>query len=172
VRPLAASTGAGAGFTRTIHRGVIFQAEPGWNVARFELLPGARAAVDPRAGASRHLWQASGHCAWQENTFAVGAGGLLEYLPDPVIPLCGFCLPSSSTQFAPGAGCRAVCLGGGGARREAHGECFGYESFGWGSGRCWRPPEAAVRPLPVAVEQGLLLTPARRPLLSVARLGP
>ena len=132
-----------------------------------ELLPGARAQLTT-TGASRIYGRRQG-IAWQENTFAVGAGGLLEYLPDPVIPYAGSAY-RQRTQFVlgPDAGLFAWEMVAPG--REAHGECFGYESFGWE----WEvlvASEAAVRPLPIAVER-VLLEPARRPLLSVARLGP
>ncbi len=98
----------------------------------------------------------------QSSEIAVGENGLLEYLPDPVIPFAGARFSQrTSIRLASGAGLfwwEILAPG-----REARGEIFEYESVEFktdlvGAGR------------PVAVEC-VRLEPKKRGLTSIARLG-
>src|SRR5215207_4524182 len=108
---------------------------------------------------SRH----GARAARQLTRISVGAGGLLEYLPDPLIPFAGSRYQQETTvELAAGAGLfwwETVAPG-----REARGELFAYE-------RLRLRTDIAADGTPFALER-IDLEPARRPLDSPLRLGP
>src|SRR5918994_5717378 len=108
---------------------------------------------------SRH----GARAARQLTRLSVGTGGLLEYLPDPLIPFAGSRYRQETTvELAAGAGLfwwETVAPG-----REARGELFAYE-------RLRLKTDIAADGTPVALER-FELEPARRPLDSPLRLGP
>jgi urease accessory protein len=67
--------------------------------------------------------------AVQTNSIIIEEGGLLEYVPDPLIPFAGARFRQETRiQLVPGAGLfwwEILAPG-----REAHGECFAYEEIG------------------------------------------
>ncbi len=101
--------------------------------------------------------------ACQTTEIRVGEAGLLEYLPDPLIPFAGsFYRQTTTIDLAGGAGLmwwETVAPG-----REAMGEVFAYHSL---------ETLLAITAdgQPVALEH-TRLEPARRPLTSPLRLGP
>lgn len=133
-----------------------------------EVDPGARAQLTTTGATRIYRRRAAAGTAIQETRMHVAAGGLLEYLPDPVIPYAG----SSYTQrtqitLEENAGLFAWELMTPG--REAHGECFAYDRL------AWETTVAVVDPAnhqltPIAAERALL-EPALRPLTALARLG-
>jgi len=128
-----------------------------------EIGPGAQAQLTT-AGATRvYRPRASDQMAVQTTTVQVGAGGLLEWLPDPLIPFSGSRFRQETRMMlASGAGLfwwETVAPG-----RVAHGEVFAYHCLEialdlWAEGR------------PIARERARM-EPAFRPLTSPARLGP
>ncbi len=100
--------------------------------------------------------------ASQQTRVEVETGGVLEYLPDPLIPFAG-CRYRQSThiQLAPDAGIfwwETIAPG-----REAYGERFGYE-------RLEMALEINAAGKPIALERYQLL-PQQNALSSLARLG-
>lgn len=101
--------------------------------------------------------------ALQRNEIKVRAKGLLEYLPDPLIPFAGSRFrQETKIDLAQGAGLfwwETVAPG-----REARGELFAYE-------RLEIKLDLTAEGKPVAAER-LRLEPRTRLLASIARLGP
>ena len=130
---------------------------------RVEVGPHATAQLTT-AGATRlYRCRASADEARQTTTVRVGAGALLEYLPDPMIPFAGARFRQETRiDLAEGAGLlwwEVVAPG-----REAHGECFAYDLLEsrfdlYAEGR------------PLALER-IRLEPAVRSPALLARLGP
>jgi urease accessory protein len=115
---------------------------------------GATRVYRPRATAAE---------ARQRTCLTVGAGGLLEYLPDPLIPFAGARYwQQTEIALADDAGLFywEILTPG----REAHGETFAYERV-----RLDLDLTAAGRPL---LLERMVLEPARRPLTATVRLGP
>lgn len=114
-------------------------------------------------GATRIYQHRTGHPdASQQMRVDVGAGGVLEYLPDPLIPFAG-CRYRQSTyiHLAEDAGLfwwETLAPG-----REAHGERFGYE-------RLEMALEIDASGKPIALER-YQLCPQQNPLSSLARMG-
>jgi urease accessory protein len=126
-----------------------------------EVAPGAQAQLTT-TGANRIYRSRDGAAARQRTRVDVGAGGLLEYLPDPTIPFAGAVYEQATRiDLAADAGlCWWEVLAPG---RSAAGESFAYRRLRldldlWAAGR------------PIAIER-LLLEPAERPLSSRARMG-
>lgn len=127
-----------------------------------EVNAGARAQLTS-TGATRVYRHRPGYAtATQHTRFQVAAGGLLEYLPDPLIPYAGARYRQvTEIELADDAGLfywEIITPG-----REAHNELFAYEDLQlhlnlYGGGR------------PLALER-LHLTPATTTLGSPARLG-
>lgn len=114
-------------------------------------------------GATRIYGRRSGHpAATQQTSITVEQGGLLEYLPDLLIPFAGAHYHQQTTiDLAEGAGLfywEVVAPG-----REARAEIFAYEQL-----HLHLDIRAAGRPI---VLERLQLQPALRPLTSPARLG-
>jgi urease accessory protein len=101
--------------------------------------------------------------AEQHAEIHVAEGGLLEYLPDPLIPFAGTCYHQKThIELKPDAGLfwwETIAPG-----REARGESFEYD-------RLQIQLDLTVAGRPVVLER-LRLEPALRPLNTVARLGP
>ena len=101
--------------------------------------------------------------AIQTNTLTIEQNGLLEYLPDPLIPFAGARYQqNTSIELAQNAGLfwwETVAPG-----RLAKGECFEYDVLEMSL-------KISVQGKPIALEH-LKLEPASRPLSSLARLGP
>jgi urease accessory protein len=99
----------------------------------------------------------------QRQSFRVGRGALLEYLPDELIPFAGARYRQETVvELSEGAGLfwwESVAPG-----RAAHGELFKYDSL------LFRL-DLTARGLPLARER-VALEPERRPLQSPVRLGP
>lgn len=128
-----------------------------------EIGPGAQAQLTTTGATRVYRPRASDQTAVQITTMQVGAGGLLEWLPDPLIPFSESRFRQETRiTLASGAGLfwwETVAPG-----RVAHGEVFAYHSL-----------EIA---LDVSAEGRLItrerarMEPAFRPLTSPARLGP
>lgn len=101
--------------------------------------------------------------ARQTTTIHVASGGLLEYLPDPLIPFAGSRYHQETRiTLADGAGLfwwETLAPG-----RTAHGEHFAYDELRMGL-------EISAPDRPLAIER-FQLTPQRQRLSSTARLGP
>ncbi|MEZ4735404.1 MAG: urease accessory protein UreD [Caldilineaceae bacterium] len=115
-------------------------------------------------GATRVYRHRPGHPdATQHNHFHVAPGGLLEYLPDPLIPYAGARYQQMTRiELADDAGLfywEIIAPG-----REAHNELFAYEEV-----HLRLDLHAGGRP--IALER-LQLTPATRSPASLARFGP
>jgi urease accessory protein len=123
--------------------------------------PCAQAQVTT-TGATRVYRHRPGPDASQQTILRVAQGGLLEYLPDPLIPFAGARYRQQvSIELASGAGLfywEMVAPG-----REAAGEVFAYERVGLGLELC-------AGSVPVAAER-MELEPALRPLTSPLRWG-
>ena len=113
-------------------------------------------------GATRVYRHRAGADASQKITLRVAPKGLLEYLPDSLIPFAGARYQQHvSIELAEGAGLfywEMIAPG-----REASGEIFAYERVGLGLELC-------AGGVPVAVER-MELEPALRPLTSPLRWG-
>ena len=113
-------------------------------------------------GATRIYRHRPGPDASQQTILRVGAGGLLEYLPDPLIPFARARYQQQvSIELAQDAGLfywEVIAPG-----REASGEIFAYERVGLGLELC-------AGSEPVAIER-MELEPAVRPLTSPLRWG-
>lgn len=101
--------------------------------------------------------------ATQTTNIRVEEGGLLEYLPDPLIPFAGSRYQQHThIELAEGAGLfwwEIVAPG-----RVAHGECFAYEML-------YLTSHIQARARPIVIER-LKLEPHCQTLASPARLGP
>lgn len=115
-------------------------------------------------GATR-LYRSQGDnaIAVQTNTISIEEGGLLEYLPDPLIPFAGSRYQQhTSIALSQNAGLfwwETVAPG-----RLAKGECFEYDVLEMSL-------KIVVHDRPIALEH-FELEPVSRPLSSLARLGP
>lgn len=128
-----------------------------------EVAAGARAQLTS-TGATRVYRGREGQPAAEQRTdVRVQADGLLEYLPDPLIPYAGSRYRQTTRiELAAGAGLfwwEALAPG-----REAHGELFAYDLL-------HLKLDLLADGRPVALER-IKLEPAARPLTSFARLGP
>ena len=128
-----------------------------------EVGPAAIAQLTSTGATRLYRSRDGARAARQLTRFSVGTGGLLEYLPDPLIPFAGSRYRQETTvELAAGAGLfwwETVAPG-----REARGELFAYE-------RLRLKTDIAADGTPVALER-IDLEPARRPLDSPLRLGP
>jgi urease accessory protein len=125
--------------------------------------PGAQAQVTTTGATRVYRPRAVDEAAVQMTDVFVEEGGLLEYLPDPLIPFAGSRFRQETRiTLAPGAGLfwwETVAPG-----RAAHGEVFTYDRLDLA--------------LDIHADRRLItrerarLEPARRPLASPARLGP
>ncbi len=101
--------------------------------------------------------------ASQTNTLSIEEDGLLEYLPDPLIPFAGSRYQQhTSIELSDNAGLfwwETVAPG-----RLAKGECFAYDMLEMSL-------KIAVQGKPIALEH-FKLEPVARPLTSITRLGP
>ncbi len=125
--------------------------------------PGAQAQVTTTGATRVYRPRASDQTAVQITTVQVGADGLLEWLPDPLIPFSGSRFRQETRiTLAPGAGLlwwETVAPG-----RVAHGERFAYDRLDLAldihaDGR-------------LVARERARLEPAHRPLDAPARLGP
>jgi urease accessory protein len=125
---------------------------------------GAGASVQITTTGATRIYRPRGEASvtMQSNEIGVGAGGLLEYLPDPVIPFAGACFSQRTViRLAEGAGLfwwEILAPG-----REARGEIFKYKSVDL------KTDLSAGGGL-IAVER-VRLEPQSRELASLARLG-
>ncbi|MCB0226350.1 MAG: urease accessory protein UreD [Anaerolineae bacterium] len=125
--------------------------------------PGARAQLTT-PGATRVYRHRSGRPdAVQTTCFTVEAGGLLEYLPDPLIPFAGSRYRQTTRiALADNAGLfwwEIVAPG-----RETRDELFAYEQLDM-------TVDITAGGRPIAIER-LRLEPSARPVTSTVRLGP
>jgi urease accessory protein len=125
--------------------------------------PQARAQLTTPGATRIYRHRAGGPEAVQYNHLIVEAGGLLEYLPDPLIPFAQARYRQvTRVELAEGAGLfwwEIVAPG-----REARDELFVYELLELAV-------DIRVKQRPIALER-LRLQPAQRPLTSPVRLGP
>lgn len=128
-----------------------------------EVGPGARAQLTSTGATRVYRHRPAYATATQHNHFQVAAGGLLEYLPDPLIPYAGARYRQiTQIELAEDAGLfywEILAPG-----REAHQELFAYEDL-----QLQLDLQAGGRP--IALER-LHLKPAATALGSLARLGP
>lgn len=125
--------------------------------------PGARAQLTSTGATRVYRHRPAYAMATQSNHFQVAAGGLLEYLPDPLIPYAGARYRQiTQIELAEDAGLfywEVLAPG-----REAHNELFAYEEL-----QVQLDLYAGKRP--IALER-YHLTPATTALDSPTRLGP
>ncbi|HYM10879.1 MAG TPA: urease accessory protein UreD [Bryobacterales bacterium] len=125
--------------------------------------PQAEAQVTSTGATRLYRSRREAPAATQVNQIRIGENALLEYLPDPLIPFAGSRYRQQTRiEMAAGAGLvwwETVAPG-----REACGERFAYELLELRL-------DIMAESRPVAAER-LRLEPERRPLTSVARLGP
>jgi urease accessory protein len=123
----------------------------------------ARAQLTSTGATRLYRCRPGAHGAVQRQSFHVGRGALLEYLPDELIPFAGARYRQETLiELSDGAGLfwwEAVAPG-----RAARGELFKYDSLHF-------KLDLTAGGLPLAQER-VALEPARRPLQSPARLGP
>lgn len=115
-------------------------------------------------GATRLYRSRTGaRAARQVTRIQVGADGLVEYLPDPLIPFAGsHYIQETTIELSAGAGLfwwETIAPG-----REARGELFQYELLQLRT-------DIVLEGRPVAIER-VSLEPSVRPLTSTLRLGP
>src|SRR5262249_45170159 len=130
---------------------------------KVEVGPQAQAQLTS-TGATRLYRQRANRPASEQHTeIHVAEGGLLEYLPDPLIPFAGSHYHQKTRiELSPGSGLfwwETIAPG-----REARGELFEYDAL-------QIELDLTVAGRPIALER-LQLEPQLRPLSSVARLGP
>lgn len=125
--------------------------------------PQARAQVTTPGATRIYRHRPGGPVALQTNRFTVEAGGLLEYLPDPLIPFAQARYRQvTQIDLADGAGLfwwEVVAPG-----REAREELFAYD-------RLELAVDLKARQRPIALER-LKIEPRRQPPASIARFGP
>jgi len=128
-----------------------------------EVGPHAYAQLTTTSATRVYRSHADAPMALQTNDIQVREGGLLEYLPDPLIPFAGARYQQlTHIDLAEDGGLfwwETVAPG-----REARGEIFDYNELHLGL-------SISVQGRPIAIER-LKLEPAYRPLTSPARLGP
>lgn len=128
-----------------------------------DIAPGAQAQVTTTGATRVYRPRAVDEAAVQTTDVSVGEGGLLEYLPDPLIPFAGSRFRQETRiALTPGAGLfwwETVAPG-----RVAHGEVFAYDRLDISLDL-----HAAGR---LIARERARLEPALRPLESPARLGP
>jgi len=128
-----------------------------------EVGPGAQAQVTTTGATRVYRPRTGDQAALQTTRATVAAGGLLEYLPDPLIPFAGACYRQEAwITLAPDAGLfwwDTIAPG-----RVAHGELFAYE-------RLELVLDLQAGDRLIAREQARL-EPRLRPLSSPGRLGP
>jgi urease accessory protein len=128
-----------------------------------EVCDGARAQLTSTGATRLYRCRPSAPAAVQRQSFRVGGGALLEYLPDELIPFAGARYRQETViELSDGAGLfwwEAVAPG-----RAARGELFRYDTLHF-------KLDLTARGLPLARER-FALAPAARPLRSPARLGP
>lgn len=125
---------------------------------------GPHAAVQLTSTSATRIYRNSAEtpAATQTNTFHVGEGGLLEYLPDPLIPFAGSRYRQHThIELAPHAGLfwwETITPG-----REARGEVFDYEQLHLAA-------EITTQGKPLTIER-LKIEPQQRSPSSLTRLG-
>src|SRR5215207_1060958 len=128
-----------------------------------EVGDGASAQLTSTGATRLYRCRAGTLAAVQRQSFRVGRGSLLEYLPDELIPFAGARYRQETViELSEGAGLfwwEAVAPG-----RAARGEVFEYDSLHFGL-------DLTAGGLPLARER-VALDPALRPLRSPSRLGP
>ncbi len=128
-----------------------------------EVGPGAGAQLTSTGATRVYRSRREAPVAFQIQEFLVGENGLLEYVPDPLIPFAGSRYRQETRiEMGDGAGLfwwETVAPG-----REARDELFAYELFEL-------KLDLAAAGKPLAVER-IRLEPSLRPLRSPVRLGP
>lgn len=128
-----------------------------------EVKAGARAQLTSTGATRVYRHRPNYPPATQENHFGVGPGGLLEYLPDPLIPYAGSCYRQvTQIELADDAGLfywEVLAPG-----REAHDELFAYQDLQIGL-------DLHAAGCPIALER-IHLQPEQRAPGSFVRLGP
>jgi urease accessory protein len=128
-----------------------------------DVQPDARVQLTTTGASRVYRAQAATPAAIQMNTIRVEEGGVLEYLPDPVIPFAGSRYRQETRiELTPGAGLfwwETLAPG-----REAFGERFDYNLLEIRL-------DLIADGQPIALER-IRLEPHQRPLSSLARLGP
>ncbi|HTS63413.1 MAG TPA: urease accessory protein UreD [Candidatus Acidoferrales bacterium] len=124
---------------------------------------GARAQITTTGATRLYRHRSGARDSQQKISVTVAGEGLLEYLPDPVIPFAGSRHTQQTTiRLADGAtlfAWESIAPG-----RQAMGECFGFDSLRWRT-----RIESPLRPL---FFEDCHLDPRAGPLGSPARLGP
>ncbi|HUJ20135.1 MAG TPA: urease accessory protein UreD [Bryobacteraceae bacterium] len=128
-----------------------------------DVCPKAAAQVTSTGATRVYRCRSEAQAAASSIRVRVAAGGLLEYLPDPLIPFAGSRYEQRTTiDLDEGAGLfwwETVAPG-----REARGETFAYDALRLRF-------ELRAGGIPISLESSDLV-PAVRPLSSLARLGP
>jgi urease accessory protein len=128
-----------------------------------EVCEGARAQLTSTGAARLYRCRPGAPAAVQRQSFRVGPGALLEYLPDELIPYAGARYRQETVvELSEGAGLffwESVAPG-----RAARGEVFEYDSINLRF-------DLTARGQPLARER-VALAPELRPLQSTVRLGP
>ena len=128
-----------------------------------EVGDGACAQLTSTGATRLYRCRPGANTAVQRQSFRVGQGSLLEYLPDELIPFAGARYHQETfIELSDGAG--LFCWESVAPGRAARGELFQYDSL-------LLRLDLTARGLPLARER-VALDPARRPLQSPARLGP
>jgi urease accessory protein len=125
--------------------------------------PGSQAQLTTPGATRIYRHRAGGPEAIQENHFVVEAGGLLEYLPDPLIPFA-LARYRQITKIRLGAGSGLFWWEIVAPGRETRGEVFAYDLVEMQT-------DIWVGRQPIALER-LRLEPQLKPLSSPLRLGP
>lgn len=128
-----------------------------------EVAADARAQITTTGATRLYRCRDGAPAAVQQSLIEVGHGGLLEYVPDPLLPFAGSRYRQHTrVELAAGAGLfwwEILAPG-----REARGECFGYDELELSFA-------LRVEGRPIAYERARLL-PHERALDSLARFGP
>lgn len=125
--------------------------------------PEAQAQITTTGATRIYRSRAGASSATQTNTITIGEGGLLEYVPDTLIPFAGSRYrQTTQIELATGAGLfwwETVAPG-----RTARGEVFAYDLLDLSV-------DIVVNGRPIAIER-VRLEPAQQRLSALARLGP
>jgi urease accessory protein len=125
--------------------------------------PGAMAQITTTGATRIYKRRADGRLACQRTTLSVGNGGLLEYLPDMIIPFANSIYhQATNITLAADAGLFAWEVVAPG--RAAHAESFAYERL-----QLWLDITAENHPI---VLERTTLEPLQQPLDAPARMGP